>query len=84
VTLLLRLRISWLSAITLLVLFSTQLAFISTFVRFIYAFIYLGLTAGLLVGDRGRALEMVRMARAVAMGALGREAEYEPAEPTGS
>ncbi len=54
VVLLVRLRIRSVGAALLFLLFITQLFFTATSTRYVYSFIYLGLTVGFLVKDRAR------------------------------
>ncbi|MEE8442623.1 MAG: sodium:calcium antiporter [Dehalococcoidia bacterium] len=72
VVLLLRGRLSPKSGLALLVLFSTQLIFVQPVIRHIYTFIYLGLTAAVLVKDPGRLGQLSRMASAVGKSVSGR------------
>ena len=69
VLLLLRMRVSWQGAVALLVLFSSQLAIPDERARLIFAFIYLGAAAALLVIDAERRREVLHMGHAV-MGSL--------------
>jgi cation:H+ antiporter len=77
VVLLLRLRIGWLGALTLFVLFSTQLVLYdvslwSIHVRVLCSYVYLGLAAALLVVDRQRIILFGHMTRDVFSMFLGR------------
>lgn len=74
ITLLIRMRISWLGALSLFLLFGTQLFFTDPRIRYIYSYVYLGLSLALVVIDRGRVVELSRMARAVLGSAFGRAA----------
>ena len=71
VTLLMRLRIGWLGAVVLFALFSSQLFMPSVHARYIFSFVYLGLTALLFTVDRQRIFivkQMVLDAAALARG----------------
>ena len=60
-----RLRVAWYGTIVTLGLFVAHLFFTGPGARMIFAFIFLGLFALLIIIDRGRILEMGRRARSV-------------------
>ncbi|MFC1935718.1 sodium:calcium antiporter [Chloroflexota bacterium] len=72
VVLLLRMRLGPKGALTLLVLFATQLFLTHDLVRHIYAFIYIGLTVVVLVVDPGRLTRFFHMVATVAKSTSGR------------
>lgn len=74
VILLLRLRIGWLGALTLLLLYASQLFIPSIHVRYIYSFVYLGLTLVLLVADWQRTVILWQMVWGVVANARGKAA----------
>lgn len=72
VVLLIRMRIGWMGAVTLFVLFASQLFVPSVQARYIFSFIYLGLAMALLVADRQRIFLLWHMIRDVTAMILGR------------
>jgi cation:H+ antiporter len=73
-----RLRIAWYAALLLLGLFVAHLFFTDAESRRIFAFIFLGLSALLLIMDRGRLAEMYRRAMTV-FGAVNGQRKSGPA-----
>ena len=69
IVLLVRLRITGWSGLALFLLWSTQLFFFSTTARYIFTFLYLACTAGLLVWDPRRLWALARLAPEVIRGA---------------
>ncbi len=72
VVLLLRMRLGPRGALTLLLLFATQLFLTDPLIRQIFTFVYLGLALALVVGDPGRLTRLFSMAQLVVRSALSR------------
>ena len=78
VVLLIRLRMSWAAAITLFVLFVTQLVLTDPVIRLVYAYGYIGLTVMLIVIGPWRLRLFGNMARYVWQQMRGGTVSFEP------